>query len=139
SSHEEHEVHLKLHILKKKHFCAKLSKYQFWMEEVKFLGREISRSSIFVDLGKIKAMTKWERPIIAIMILSYYRRFIKKILRLTITSVLILLNPLGTFKVLCDVSKQDLETFHYLFNQKKLNTRQRIWKKFLKDYDFKLK
>ena len=45
----------------KKHY-AKLSKYEFWMEEVEFLGHVVSQGGIAVDLSKIEVVINWERP-----------------------------------------------------------------------------
>nr|KYP65926.1 Retrovirus-related Pol polyprotein from transposon 17.6 [Cajanus cajan] len=82
---EEHGEHLKLvlEILKAKQLCAKLSKCEFWLEEVKFLGHVISTEGIIVDPTKVESVLQWERlrTVIDIRILvglaGYYRRFIK--------------------------------------------------------------
>ena len=60
---------------------AKLSKCEFWMEEVQFLGHVISTQCITVDPAKVDAIVKWESPKSATEIRSfmglagYYRRF----------------------------------------------------------------
>ncbi|XP_027338009.1 uncharacterized protein LOC113851906 [Abrus precatorius] len=85
SSSEEHAEHLRtvLSILREKQLYAKLSKCEFWLEEVKFLGHVISAKGIAVDPSKVEAVLQWERPKIATEIRSfvglagYYRRFIK--------------------------------------------------------------
>ena len=82
---EKHEEHLKvvLGILREKRLYAKLSKCEFWMEEVKFLEHVVSRRGIAMDPNKIEATMNWERPTSVTEIRSfldlagYYRRFIK--------------------------------------------------------------
>nr|GFA51207.1 putative reverse transcriptase domain-containing protein [Tanacetum cinerariifolium] len=58
-SKEDHEVHLKLMLefLKKEMLFAKLSKYEFWLQEVRFLKHVVNNNDIHMDS-------------------SYYRRFI---------------------------------------------------------------
>nr|KYP41166.1 Transposon Ty3-I Gag-Pol polyprotein [Cajanus cajan] len=63
-THEEHEEHLQtvLQILKDKQLYAKLSKCEFWLEEVKFLGHVISKDGVSVDPSKVEAILLWEPP-----------------------------------------------------------------------------
>ena len=62
---------------------AKLSKCEFWLKEVSFLGHVISSGGIAVDPSKIDAVLKWETPKSATEIQSflglagYYRNFIE--------------------------------------------------------------
>ena len=55
---EEHEEYLKvvLGILREKKLCAKLSKCEFWMDEVKFLGHVVPQGGIAEDPSKIEAV-----------------------------------------------------------------------------------
>jgi len=84
-THEEHAKHLRtvLSILREKQLYAKLSKCEFWMTMVQFLGHVISAHVISVDPSKVEAVLKWERPKSATEIRSfvglagYYRRFIE--------------------------------------------------------------
>jgi len=41
---------------------AKLSKCEFWLREVSFLGHVISRGGIAVDPSKVDAVMQWESP-----------------------------------------------------------------------------
>jgi hypothetical protein len=41
---------------------AKLSKCEFWLKRVTFLGHVISVEGVFIDPQKVKAVLKWERP-----------------------------------------------------------------------------
>nr|KYP73770.1 Transposon Ty3-I Gag-Pol polyprotein [Cajanus cajan] len=63
-THEEHEEHLQtiLQILKDKQLYAKLSKCEFWLEEVKFLGHVISKDGVSVDLSKEEAVLMEDHP-----------------------------------------------------------------------------
>ena len=63
-SEEEHAEHLRvvLQVLKEKKLYAKLSKCEFWMKEVSFLGHVISGSGIAVDPSKVDAVLQWETP-----------------------------------------------------------------------------
>jgi len=49
-------------ILREHKLYGKLSKCEFWLSEVQFLGHVISAHGIAVDPAKIEAMLKWERP-----------------------------------------------------------------------------
>ena len=55
---EEHEEHLRvvLQTLKDNRLYAKLSKCDFWLEEVSFLGHVISKGGIIVDPSKVEAV-----------------------------------------------------------------------------------
>ena len=61
---EEHEEHLRivLQTLQDRKLYAKLSKCEFWLEEVSFLGHVISKGGIVVDPAKVEAVMSWESP-----------------------------------------------------------------------------
>jgi len=76
-------LRLLLSVLKEKQLYAQLSKCEFWMDEVQFLGHVISAQGIVVDPAKVEAVVKWESPKSTTEIKSfvglagYYKRFIK--------------------------------------------------------------
>jgi len=80
---EEHAEHLKfiLPVLKEKKLFAKLSKCEFWLKEVSFLGHVISGKGIAVDPSKVDVVSRWETPksvteIISFLgLVGYYKRF----------------------------------------------------------------
>ena len=57
-SRAEHEQHLRiiLHTLREHQLYAKLSKCNFWLQEVKFLGHTICKEGIKVDPKKVEAV-----------------------------------------------------------------------------------
>ncbi|XP_075521495.1 uncharacterized protein LOC142554710 [Primulina tabacum] len=61
---EEHAHHLRtvLQTLKENQLYAKLSKCDFWLEKVTFLGHIISGNGLEVDPKKIDAIMQWRQP-----------------------------------------------------------------------------
>ncbi|GJT60457.1 putative reverse transcriptase domain-containing protein [Tanacetum coccineum] len=61
---DEHEKHLKiiLELLKKEQLYAKLSKCDFWLESVQFLGHVINNKGVHVDPAKVEAIRNWSAP-----------------------------------------------------------------------------
>jgi len=84
-SEEEHAEHLRivLQVLKEKRLFAKLSKCEFWLREVSFLGHVISKGRVAVDPSKVDAVMQWESPKSVFEVRSflglvgYYRKFIE--------------------------------------------------------------
>jgi hypothetical protein len=81
---EEHADHLHVVLprLREHHPYAKLSKCEFWLKEIKFLGHTISQAGIDVDPDKVQEVMNWKPPITVCQIqrflglADYYRRFI---------------------------------------------------------------
>jgi hypothetical protein len=63
-SEEEHEEHLHLALqkLQEHRLYAKLSKCEFWMKQVAFLGHVISKGGISVDPSKVQDVLSWNPP-----------------------------------------------------------------------------
>ena len=82
---QEHEQHLKivLQTLREKKLYAKLSKCDFWLKEVSFLGHIVSVEGIRVDPTKIEVVINWKPPRSVTKVRSflglvgYYKRFVK--------------------------------------------------------------
>jgi hypothetical protein len=80
---EEHEGHLRLVLqkLQDHKLYAKLSKCEFWLEQVAFLGHVISKGGISVDPSKVQDVLSWEaRTSLSdiksfLRLAGYYQRF----------------------------------------------------------------
>jgi hypothetical protein len=61
---EEHAGHLHVVLQRLREHClyAKLSKCDFWLKEIKFLGHTISQDGIAVDLDKVQEVMNWKPP-----------------------------------------------------------------------------
>ena len=72
-----------LQILREKQLFAKLSKCDFWLKEMSFLGHIVSTKGIRVDPAKIEVIVSWKLPRnvtevrIFLGLAGYYRRFAK--------------------------------------------------------------
>ena len=84
-SSEEHSEHLRivLQTLRDPQLYAKLSKCQFWLERVAFLGHVISAEGVSVDSQKIEVVLIWKPPKNVSEVRSflglarYYRKFVE--------------------------------------------------------------
>ena len=81
---ENHDTHLRvvLKTLRKEQLYAKLSKCEFWLNEVSFLGHIVSKEGIRVNPKKIEVVIEWKPPRNVTKVRSflglagYYRRFV---------------------------------------------------------------
>ncbi|WVZ70365.1 hypothetical protein U9M48_019039 [Paspalum notatum var. saurae] len=132
---EEHEEHLRLVLRRPREhkLYAKLSKCEFWLDQVPFLGHIVSKGGIMVDPSEISSVMDWKVPKL------YYGRFIESFSgiakpmtpllekgvpfiwtkerqaafdelkkRLTTAPVLTLPDLTKSFTVYCDASKEGL-------------------------------
>ena len=82
---QEHEHYLRivLQTLRENKLFAKLSKCDFWLKEVSFLGHIVSAKGIRADLVKIEAVVSCKPPRNVTEVRSflglagYYRRFVQ--------------------------------------------------------------
>lgn len=63
-SKEDHDQHLHspLQLLRSHKLHAKLSKCEFWLEQIMFLGYIISKDGVSVDPAKVEAVFNWPKP-----------------------------------------------------------------------------
>ena len=84
-SSEEHSKHLRivLQTLRERQLYAKLSKCQFWLDRVTFLGHVISVEGVSVDPQKIEAVVNWKPPKNVsevrsfLGLVGYYKKFVE--------------------------------------------------------------
>ncbi|XP_043809086.1 uncharacterized protein LOC110606254 [Manihot esculenta] len=82
---KEYDQHLRivLQTLREKQLYAKISKCEFWLNDISFLGHVVSAEGIRVDPKKIEAILEWKPPKNVAEIRSflglagYYKRFVK--------------------------------------------------------------
>ena len=85
SSSEEHSEHLRivLQTLRERQLYSKLSKCQFWLDRVAFLGHVILVEGVNVDPKKREAVVNWKPPKNVSEVRSflglagYYRKFVE--------------------------------------------------------------
>ncbi|GKB63747.1 putative reverse transcriptase domain-containing protein [Tanacetum coccineum] len=130
-SKEDHEVHLKLvvELLKKEKLFVKFSKYEFWLQEVHFLGHVVNSNGIHVDPSKIEAVHNWKiheknytthdlELGAVVFVLKTWRHYLY-----------------GTKSVIYT----DHKSLQHIFNQKELSMRQRRWIELFSDYECEIR
>jgi hypothetical protein len=89
SRSEEEHLHLVLQKLRGHKLYAKLSKCEFWMKQVAFLGHVISKGGIFVDPRKVQDVWSWNTPSSVsdiqkfLGLAGYYQSFIEGFLKIS--------------------------------------------------------
>ena len=82
---QQHQQHLKevLQCLAQHNLRVKLKKCSFYQLEIPFLGHVLSKGSVQVELEKIEALRRWNRPLTTVKqvrqflgMASYYRTFV---------------------------------------------------------------
>jgi hypothetical protein len=70
---EEHagHLHVVLQHLREHYLYAKLSKCDFWLKEIKFLGHTISQAGITIDPDKVQEVMNWKPPMTVRQIRSF--------------------------------------------------------------------
>ena len=87
SSVEDHRKHLRqvLELLRQHRLYGKMSKCDFFKEEISFLGHVVSAQGIKMEPGKLDAITKWPEPKDIhelrsfLGLAGYYRRFVQEL------------------------------------------------------------
>ena len=82
---QNHDTHFRvvLETLRKEQLYAKMSKCEFWLRKVSFLGHIVSKKGIRVDPSKIKVILEWKPSRNVTKVRSflgfagYYKRFVK--------------------------------------------------------------
>nr|GEW83850.1 retrotransposon protein, putative, Ty3-gypsy subclass [Tanacetum cinerariifolium] len=139
---KEHEEHLKaiLELLKKEELYAKISKCEFWIPKVQFLGYVVDSQGIHVDPTKIESVKDWESPKSPTEIRQFLGLagvgscvdaksevvFALKIWRHYL------------YGTKCTVFT-DHKSLQHILDQKELNIRQRRWLESLSDYDCEIR
>ncbi|WMV13874.1 hypothetical protein MTR67_007259 [Solanum verrucosum] len=106
---------------KEKELYAKLSKCEFWLDEVTFLGHAVSAEGVKVDPSKIQAVVEWRPPKSPTEVRSflglagYYRRFVKGFSIITSPLTKLLQNEVKF--IWDDKCKESFETLKSLLTQ----------------------
>jgi hypothetical protein len=83
SRSEEEHLRLVLQKLREHRLYAKLSKCEFWMKQVTFLGHIISKGGITMGPSKLQDVLSWYAPMSVgdirsfLVLVGYYQRFIE--------------------------------------------------------------
>lgn len=64
-------MQISLQLLRDHRLYAKLSKFDFWLEQVTFLGHVISKERVTMNIIKIRAIVNWDRPTNVTEVMSF--------------------------------------------------------------------
>ncbi|WVZ81075.1 hypothetical protein U9M48_028499 [Paspalum notatum var. saurae] len=147
---EEHEEHLRLVLqkLREHKLYVKLSKCEFWLDQVPFLGHIVSKGGIMVDPSKISSVMDWKVPEVVKeegKVIAYASRQLRKHEVNYSTHDLELAAVVHALKIWrhylfgnrCEIYT-DHKSLKYIFTQNELNMRQRRWLELIKDYDLEI-
>ena len=92
ASFKEHLHHLEefFKLICKNHLRLNTKKYYFGKQKLKFLGFIVSKERTYADSKKTEKINNWSTPknlkeiLSFLMLVSYYRRFIKNFVQITI-------------------------------------------------------
>ena len=85
---QERHLRLVLEMLREHKLYAKLSKCEFWLNKIPFIGHIISEKGVTVDPAKVVDIVNWKWPTnvteiqIILGLAGYYRRFVKNFSRI---------------------------------------------------------
>ena len=70
---EDHDTHLRvvLETLRKEQLYAKMSKCEFWLKEVSFLGHIVLEEGIRVDPRKIEVILEWKQREVSLKFVAF--------------------------------------------------------------------
>ncbi|XP_074282975.1 uncharacterized protein LOC141607517 [Silene latifolia] len=127
---EKHVKHFRivLRTLRENNIYAKLSKCEFWLKKVAFLGNDMSKDGV----SNVKVVAYASRQL-----KPYEENYLTHDLELgAMVFALKLWRPYlygATFKVF-----SDHKSLKYIYTQKELNMRQRRWIELIRDYDMEI-
>nr|GFC40159.1 putative reverse transcriptase domain-containing protein [Tanacetum cinerariifolium] len=124
---------LVLELLKKERLYAKFSKCEFCLKEVHFLSHVVNHNGIHVDPSKIEAVKKWKAPTT-----PKQENYTTHDLKLGAAMF-----ALKTWRHYLYETKsviyKDHKSLQHIFDQKKLNMRQRRWIELFSDYECEIR
>nr|GEV47860.1 putative reverse transcriptase domain-containing protein [Tanacetum cinerariifolium] len=146
---EEHEEHLRfiLELLQKEKLYAKFSKYEFWLDFVKFLGYMINSQGVHVDPAKVEAIKSWtalksptekDPKILSRQLMTHEENYMTHDLELgtVVFALRLWRHYLYGVKYTVYTNHKSLQ---YILDQKELNMRHRRWIELLSDYDCEIR
>nr|GEU62898.1 putative reverse transcriptase domain-containing protein [Tanacetum cinerariifolium] len=138
-----------LFMKKKDGIDCKFSKFDFWLDSVKFLGHVIDCNGVHADPAKIEAIRNWAAPTTPtevrqfLGLARYYQRLPKENYATHDLELGAIIFALRLWRHYLYGTKSVVFTDHkslkYILNQKELNMIQRRWIELLSDYDCEIR